>query len=345
MAALRSSHVAGAVAALRVRRAATAPVRYPARPDRARHPMSTPRSAPLPGYPTARHWFDRGDGIRMHYLDEGPRNGELLLMVHGNPSWSYAFRHLVAGLSDRYRCIVPDHVGMGLSDKPGDDRYAYTLQSRIDDLAALLEHLGVREQVTLVVHDWGGMIGFGWALRMPAAVRRLVIFNTAAFPLDATPRGVAKRIPWQLRLVRDTRLGALLVRGLNAFARGAAVFGVERRLPAAERRALLAPYGNWHDRIATLRFVQDIPLRPADRAWAPVAEAGRRLHEFADRPALVCWGLRDFVFDRDFLDGFRARLPAAQVHAFEDAGHYVIEDAHERILPLLRNFLERNPLD
>jgi haloalkane dehalogenase len=294
----------------------------------------------FPGYPAARHWFDRGDGIRMHYLDEGPRNADPVVMVHGNPSWSYYFRRLVSALSDRYRCIVPDHVGMGLSDKPGDADYVYTLQSRIDDLGRLLGHLGVRERVTLVVHDWGGMIGFGWALRMPAAVRRLVILNTAAFPL---PEG--KRIPWQLKLVRDSKLGALLVRGFNAFSSGASVFGVARRLPSAERRALVAPYGTWRDRIATLRFVQDIPLDAGDRAWGPVAEAGRRLHEFADRPALVCWGLRDFVFDRGFLDGFRERLPQAEVHAFEDAGHYVLEDAHERIVPLVLDFLARHPLD
>ena len=293
----------------------------------------------FPGYPDTRRWFDRGDGIRMHYLDEGPREAEPVLMVHGNPSWSYYWRRLVAALAPRYRCIVPDHVGMGLSDKPGDADYSYTLQSRVDDLAALLEHLGVRERVTLAVHDWGGMIGMGWALRQPAAVRRLLLLNTALFPL---PPG--KPVPWQLRLVRNTRLGALLVRGANAFSAGAARFGVERPLAAEERRALVAPYGSWQDRIATLRFVQDIPLTPADPAHALVAEAGRRLPEFAGRPALVCWGLRDFVFDRAYLDGVRQRLPQAEVHAFEEAGHYVLEDAHERILPLVRDFLDRHPL-
>ena len=292
----------------------------------------------FPGYPDTRHWFDRGGGIRMHYLDEGPRDAEPVLMVHGNPSWSYYWRRLVAALAPRYRCIVPDHVGMGLSDKPGDANYRYTLQSRIDDLAALMDHLGVRERVTLAVHDWGGTIGMGWALRQPQAVRRLLLLNTALFPL---PPG--KAVPWQLKLVRDTRLGALLVRGVNAFSSGASRFGVSRPMDPAERRALVAPYGSWHDRIATLRFVQDIPLSPADPAHALVAEVGERLPEFADRPVLACWGLRDFVFDRAYLDGVRQRLPAAEVHAFEDAGHYVLEDAHERILPLVDDFLARNP--
>ncbi|GIX35951.1 MAG: haloalkane dehalogenase [Lysobacteraceae bacterium] len=294
----------------------------------------------LPDYPFRGHHHEVRPGLRMHYLDEGPADGEVVLMLHGNPSWSYYWRHLVLALRDRYRCIVPDHVGMGWSDKPDDRGYTYTLASRVEDLARLLDHLGVTREVTLAVHDWGGMIGFGWALARPEAVRRLVITNTAAFPLPA-----AKPLPWQLRLGRDTALGALLIRGLNAFAEGAARQGVVHPLPAAVRRAYCAPYDSWRHRIATLRFVQDIPLGPGDRAWPLVEEAGRRLSEFADRPCLIGWGLADFVFDRHFLDGFTRALPDAEVHAFEDAGHYVLEDARDRLVPAIRAFLDRHPLD
>ncbi|MET0329461.1 MAG: alpha/beta fold hydrolase, partial [Luteimonas sp.] len=113
----------------------------------------------------------------MHYLDEGPRDGEIVLMLHGNPSWSYYWRHLVLGLRDRYRCIVPDHIGMGWSDKPDDapnalPRYDYTLSSRVEDIGALLAHLDIDGPVTLAVHDWGGMIGFGWALEHMPQVKR-----------------------------------------------------------------------------------------------------------------------------------------------------------------------------
>ena len=292
-----------------------------------------------PDYPFTRHTFEVRPGIRMHYLDEGPRDGEVLVMVHGNPSWSYYWRHLVSALGARYRCIVPDHVGMGLSDTPDDRAYHYTLQSRVDDLTALLDHLHVQTRVTLVVHDWGGMIGFGWALTHAAAVARLVILNTAAFPMPA-----GKRLPWQLHLARTPVLGALLVRGLNAFAEGAARSGVLRRLPEPQRQALVAPYDTWANRRAVHRFVQDIPLRPGDPAWALVAAAGERLPEFADRPCFIGWGLRDFVFDRHFLDGFRQALPNADVHAYPDAGHYVLEDAHERLIPAISGFLDRHPL-
>lgn len=299
----------------------------------------------LPQYPFKGQQFAVRPGINMHYLDEGPRDADPVVMVHGNPSWSYYYRRLVSALSGTdagpcYRCIVPDHVGMGLSDKPTDAEYSYTLESRIDDLDALLNHLEVNQKVTLVVHDWGGMIGFGWAMRHPDIVRRLVILNTAAFPL---PEG--KPLPWQLNLVRNTRLGAFMVRGFNAFAYGAATQGVMRKMPADERRALLSPYNSWHNRIGTLRFVQDIPLKAGDPGYDIVANSAQHLHQFADRPAIACWGLKDFVFDKDFLDGFRQRLPQLDVHAWDDAGHYVLEDAHERIIPLVQDFLTRHPLD
>ncbi|MDG6348776.1 alpha/beta fold hydrolase [Luteimonas sp. 8-5] len=298
----------------------------------------------FPGYSFRPREVEIRPGIRMSYLDEGPQDGEVVVMLHGNPSWSYYWRHLVLGLRDRYRCIVPDHVGMGLSDKPDDapdasPRYDYTLQSRVDDLTTLLDKLGIDGPVTLAVHDWGGMIGFGWALSHMPRVKRLVVLNTAAFPLPA-----AKAMPWRLSLGRDSRVGGWLIRRFNLFARGAARFGTQRKLPRAVREAYSGVYDGWDNAISTLRFMQDIPLREGDRAWPLVAEAGRRLHEFADRPAFLGWGLADFVFDRHFLDGFRAALPQAEVRAFDDAGHYVLEDRHELLVPAIRGFLDRNPI-
>jgi cis-3-alkyl-4-acyloxetan-2-one decarboxylase len=298
----------------------------------------------FPDYPFAGHRLQVRPGIAMHYLDEGLRDGEVVLALHGNPSWSYYWRHLIHGLRDRYRVIVPDHVGMGLSDKPddGDDalpRYDYTLQSRVEDVATLLAHLGIDGPLTLAVHDWGGMIGFGWALSHATQVRRLVVLNTAAFPMPA-----GKPMPWQIALGRDYNIGEIVIRGFNAFSAGASWLGVKRRMPREVRRAYVAPYDSWRNRISTVRFMQDIPLSERDRAWPLVAEAGRRLPEFADRPAFLGWGLQDFVFDRDFLDGFRTALPGAEVHAFEDAGHYVLEDRHEVLVPAIRAFLDRHPI-
>ena len=293
----------------------------------------------LPDYPFEPKRIDIRPGIGLSYLDEGPRDGEVVVMLHGNPSWSYYWRHLVLGLRDRYRCIVPDHVGMGLSDKPDDADYRYTLQSRVDDLDTLLDRLGIQGPVTLAVHDWGGMIGMGWAMGHAERVKRWVVLNTAMFTLPE-----AKPMPWQLSLGRDSKLGALLIRGFNAFSGGASYFGVQRRMPTAVRRAYVAPYDSWRNRIATLRFIQDIPLRDGDPAWALVAAGGRALPSFADRPAFLGWGLRDFVFDRHCLDGFARAWPQAETHAFDDADHYVLEDKHEVLVPAIRAFLQAHPL-
>jgi haloalkane dehalogenase len=109
------------------------------------------------------------------------------------------------------------------------------------------------------------------------------------------------------------------------------------------RRAYTAPYDSWAHRIATLRFVQDIPLGPGDPAWEIVEDTGRHLHRLEGKPMLLAWGLRDFVFDRAFHDEFVRRFPHAEAHAFDDAGHYVMEDAQERIVPLVREFIARHP--
>jgi haloalkane dehalogenase len=292
---------------------------------------------PFPDYPFTPKSFVHPNGLTQSYLDEG--EGDPVLMLHGNPSWSYYWRHLVLGLRDDYRCIVPDHIGMGLSDKPDDKAYQYTLRSRIQDLDRLLSHLDLGDDLTLAVHDWGGMIGFGWALKHGARIKRLVILNTAAFPLPAS-----KPMPWQLKLGRDYNLGALAIRGFNAFAAGATRQGVVRKMPADVLKAYEAPYDSWKNRIATLRFVQDIPLAPGDRAWDVVEEAGKRLASFADRPAYLGWGLQDFVFDHHFLKGFEDALPRAEKQIYEDAGHYVLEDKHELLVPRIRDFLDRNLL-
>ena len=201
--------------------------------------------------------------------------------------------------------IVPDHIGCGLSDKPDIDQYPYTLERRVQDLDALLEHLGVRENVTLVLHDWGGMIGMASAHRRPERVKRLVILNTAAFHM---PPG--KRLPWSLYLCRNPLIGPFLVRGLNAFSRAAVRWCATRRPLTPEARAgYLAPYDSWRNRVAVLRFVQDIPLRPGDPSYDLVSEVQDGLQRFRDLPMLICWGEKDFVFDRHFLEEWRQAIP------------------------------------
>jgi len=282
--------------------------------------------------------FLRLGALKYHYLDEG--QGDPVVMLHGNPSWSFYYRDLVKELRDAYRVVVPDHIGCGLSDKPADSGYSFTLKQRVDDLEALLNQLDIKANITLVVHDWGGMIGMAFATRYPERIARLVILNTAAFHLPEN-----KTFPAALRICRDTQFGAFLVQGFNLFARVAAFVGCKRKpMPVELRKAYCAPYDSWQSRVATLRFVQDIPLQESDPGYALVSEVAENLQQFADLPICICWGEKDFVFDRHFLDEWKRRLPKARVHSFADCGHYILEDAKEDVIPIIRNFLADNPL-
>lgn len=273
------------------------------------------------------------DGHRYHYVDEGA--GEPLLLVHGNPTWSFYWRNLIVGLRDRCRMIAPDHIGCGLSDKPAD--YPYVLARHIDNLKRLIEKLDLH-QVTLLAHDWGGAIGLGAAVDLPDRFARIVLFNTAAFRCATMPR--------RIRVCRTPVLGPLAVRGLNAFARAALWMASEKRerLTPSVRAGLLAPYDSWAHRIAIQRFVEDIPMHAQHPSYATLVRIEERLSTLADKPISLIWGLRDWCFTPEMLERFLAFFPRAEQHRLEDAGHYVIEDAHERIVPMVADFLGRHPL-
>ncbi len=274
-----------------------------------------------------------GDRQRMHYVDEG--QGDPVVMVHGNPSWSFYYRDLISQLKSSHRVIAPDHIGCGRSDKPNDAHYDYTLSTRVADLGTLVDSLDLRN-ITLVVHDWGGMIGMAWAAQHPDRIAKLVVMNTAAFPLPA-----GKTLPASLALARTPGVGALLVRGANIFSRGAVRYCVTRRpMSKAVAAGYLEPYDSWAHRIAVHRFVQDIPLKESDRAYPIVKQTGDALVHLVDKPMLICWGLKDFVFGHQFLDEWVRRFPSAEVHRFEDCGHYILEDAGEEIVPLVRTFVD-----
>ncbi len=278
------------------------------------------------------------DGLRLHYIDEG--SGDPVVMLHGNPTWSFYYRNLIEDLRDSCRVVVPDHIGCGLSDKPDDSRYDYTLASRVDDLERLLDHLGLDRDLTLVLHDWGGIIGMAFAARHPERIARLVVANTAAFH---KPPG--KSFPWALSLFRDTPLGSGLVRGLNLFVRGTAWIGCKnRRMPRVVRDAYAAPYDSWAHRIAIHRFVQDIPLRPGDRSYDVISRLQDRLPLLEPIPMMIVWGMKDFVFDSPILDEWVRRFPGAEVHRFAGAGHLIFEDEREAVTPLIRSFLSAHPL-
>jgi cis-3-alkyl-4-acyloxetan-2-one decarboxylase len=283
-------------------------------------------------YPFAPHYLNL-NGHLLHYLDEG--KGPPVLMVHGNPTWSFYFRHLVHSLSRQFRTLVPDHIGCGFSDKPNPEDYDYTLASRVADLDALVAHTMPDGRLNLIVHDWGGMIGLAWALDNPERVDKLVITNTAGFFLPEK-----KRFPWILWAVKYLNWFSVpAILGLNLFSKGALYLGASTRLSSRVKKGLTAPYNSRQNRIATLKFVQDIPLNPKDKSWEVVARVDRRLDRLNPDQVLFLWGAKDFVFDTFFLDEFLARLPGARSHVFEDAGHYLFEDKPAETADLIHRFL------
>lgn len=292
-------------------------------------PADTPSWHSL--YPFESHYLAI-DKHKYHYVDEG--TGDSVLMIHGNPTWSFYYRNLIAALRNTHRAIAPDHIGCGLSDKPSDDSYPYTLEQRIADLESLLLTLDLRK-ITLVVHDWGGIIGLGCALRHLDRFDRIVVLNTAAFLL---PPG--KRFPWQLWLIKRTPLlPALFVRGLNGFALGASMLCTTQPMSKPVRAGYLAPYDSWNNRIATLRFVQNIPRMPTDPSYATARWIDEHVYMLRQKPLFIAWGMRDFIFDQSFLAEWQRRFPHAQVQTYEHAGHYLLEDADEDLIPRIKQFI------
>lgn len=269
----------------------------------------------------------------MHYVDEG--EGPVVVMVHGNPSWSFYYRNLIRELREDHRAIAVDHIGCGLSDKPDDKSYDFTLEERVADLTSLLDEIVPEGKVNLVLHDWGGMIGMTWAVRNHERVEKIVLLNTAAFPLPQS-RG---KLPFPVWLARDTKVGALLVDRFNAFSRGAIRFCVTEKMAPEIAAGYEAPYKNREDRIATLRFVQDIPLSEEDRAFQIVKDTEESLHVFQDEQIMIGWGHKDFVFDDHFLARWKEIYPKATYKEYPDAGHYVLEDRRRDLPEEIHRFL------
>ncbi len=284
------------------------------------------------------------DGQRLHYVDEG--SGEPILMLHGNPTWSYLYRHLIKDLRSEYRCIAPDHLGFGFSDKPR--RGDYTMRAHIMRLDLFITKLGLRD-LTLVVQDWGGIIGLGWAVRHKALVKRLVILNTAAFALpDREVLRAARPRPWGMLMLWPLKiplLGELFVQGMNGFVRKVlpAGFHHKERLTPAVMEGYLDPYPTWGSRRAHLKSVRQIPMLRSHPTWRLLQETGAELTGW-EVPTQIVWGMRDPVFVPWFCDEFEQRLPNhAPTVRIEDGSHFLPDDTPGPIIRSIRNFMKEAP--
>ncbi|WP_145169298.1 alpha/beta fold hydrolase [Rubripirellula lacrimiformis] len=269
-------------------------------------------------------------GHTLRYLDEGTGD-QVILCVHGNPTWSFYWRKIVEQFSNRFRVITVDHIGCGRSDKPAAGDFGYTLADHRDNLIALIDHLDL-QNVTLLAHDWGGAIGLSSLVARRDRFNRIMLLNTAAFPPPYLPRRIAAcRIPV---------VGPAAVQGLNAFAKAAITMAMDRnRMDPDVAAGLLAPYDSWKNRVAINAFVQDIPMNRSHPTYQTLADLEAALPSLADLPSLLVWGMKDWCFRPECLRRFQSVWPSATSVEIADAGHYVIEDAPDETLQAIESFL------
>ena len=271
------------------------------------------------------------ENLKMHYLDEGKKTDECpILMLHGNPTWSFYYRKVVSALKEEARCIAPDHIGCGLSDKPKSSEFSYDLKSHSSNILSLLDHLQV-ERVKLVLHDWGGAIGLTALKDQPERIDRIALLNTAAFP--------SKDVPWRILLCRFPLIGLFIVRALNGFAQPATWMATSKGLSQQAKTGYLHPYQNWRDRIAIWKFVKDIPLEPNHPSLPLLRKTEESLSSLKELPSLACWGMNDFCFHQGYLNRWEEIWPSLVIHRFKKAGHYILEDSLEDCLKVMKPFL------
>jgi haloalkane dehalogenase len=275
------------------------------------------------------------NGFEMHFVDEG--RGEPIVLIHGDPTWGYLYRTFIPILSQHRRCIVPDHMGMGKSGAPRDP-YPYRLRHHVANLEALLLHLDLH-QMTLVLHDWGGPVGLGFATRHPDRIKRLVLMNTwACAPWPGGP------LPRLLELIRSER-GEKFVLEKNGYLEPALVGTTHRpeNLTKTVLDAYRAPFPTPESRLALLCWSRDIPVHETDPSYSEMKRIEEALVRFIGTPTLLVWGMRDPVLPESVLRTWQRTYPQATTAEIEDASHFLQEDAPERIVLCIEEFLEANP--
>ena len=266
--------------------------------------------------------------LNYHYLDEG--KGHPVIMVHGNPTWSFFYREVIKSLRDDYRCIAVDHIGCGLSSKP--QKYDYTLENHIKNIAHLIDTLKL-DSFDLIIHDWGGAIGMGLACRFKNKVRRIIAMNTAAFTFP--------HIPKRINVCRTPIFGKIAIQGFNLFAKAATKMTTVKPLSKEVIEGFLYPYNNYNNRCAIYEFVQDIPLNENHRSWSALKSIEENLSDFSDEQFCFIWGTKDWCFDIKFLNHWKELFPKAQIHLYDDAGHYLLEDKGVEIIHNIKSFLAK----
>ena len=283
-------------------------------------------------YPFKLNRFTLNSGFQIQYIDYGDREKLPTVFLHGNPTWSFFYRKLILSLGDKFRCVAPDHLGCGLSDKPTAHEFEYDLEAHSKNIREFVDSLGFKK-FNLVVHDWGGAIGLSAFREEFGRINKLVLLNTAAFLSDDVPK--------RIRFCRIPVIGEFFVRLLNGFAWPATWMATKKGISKVIKSGFLYPYKDWKSRVAVWKFVRDIPLEENHPTKKFLKQTEELLDQLSNTPVLACWGMRDFCFHSGFLQEWKKRLPHLEPYPLNDAGHYLLEDDFENCRGKITSFLSQ----
>ena len=295
-------------------------------------------------FPFAPNTFD-GRGFVQHYVDEGPRDGEVIICLHGEPTWGYLYRHMIGPLSDRYRVIVPDHMGFGKSETPQDK--PYTLQTHTENLAALIDHLGLGD-ITFVGQDWGGPIATAFTVRHPDRVKRIVFANTLSGygniqDPDVPEAGSSDWFRWIGEGLDSGRTEQVLRHAGSTVLSVMKIIGFENSAAVTDTwiRAYSAPFPSWDSAIGVYEFPIDVYT---GRVRDYVLDGVSGVPALASKPAILLEGMRDKAIPpaRAIAD-FRGVWPDAPVVEMPAAGHFCQEDVPEILVTNIDQFMQSTP--
>lgn len=275
-------------------------------------------------YPFTHKYFDV-NGVKLHYVDEG--SGDVLLFVHGTPSWSFEFRHAIKYLSKTFRCIALDHIGFGLSDKPAD--YDYSTQNHSVTLGKFIDFLQIKN-FNLLVHDFGGPIGLRYAVDHPEQINKLIILNTWCRSIASEPEFK------KMRSILGSPLLPFLYKQFNFSAKYIlpAAYGEKSRLTKEIHQQFLKPFSKSSERKGTVAFAKSL-LK--DQEW--FQSIWNKLDNISSKPTLLIWGMKDQFITEKYLLGFEEKFMNAEVIRYEDAGHFVLEEKSMVAAPEIEKFL------
>lgn len=265
-------------------------------------------------------------GHQMHYIDEG--KGPVVLLLHGNPTWCFYYRNLIQELKSQFRVIAPDFIGMGLSDHPKNTHFRAA--DRIEHLQEFIDSLKL-ERFAVVMHDWGGSIGSGIAVRNASKIDRLIYLNTTLT--------VTESLPKIIKTAASPLIGKFLTMHTRRFLKLTTEVGVSKKLDKEVKKCYLLPYKTRARRSAIWDFVDDIPFTSQHPSYSSMLELASRIPDLADVPVQIIWGLKDPCFHREMLNHVAALFPQARVLEIPEASHLVLEDSPELVSSTIKNFL------